>query len=515
MIATTAQASIADVENAHQRLSEAKSHFDRGDLDGARQLCEKLLQNYPDYASAMSLLAVIHMQQASYTGAFPYLVKASILSSHDPSIFADLGKIYLELGAGECALRSLERAKILDQNEPMAYFFMGEVMLQREDYVRAAEYFRKLLDVQPDHSRGKVRLVVCQAKMNRIDDDVSTLKSAFEMTLAREEKALLLFVLAELRVPPEDIDILAAVNELGDPHPDDTELTGHLINFARGILLDKKGNFQEAWNCLNQANRQIAEANTTQRRTYFKQGQALLDKAINWQPAKKASASHSGDKPVSLFILGPSRSGKISLESLIGSVEGVRTGREDNIVRDTALRTAQKSDLLSEEWLANLPVELNDLFSEIYHGVLSRYGADARLLTITHPGSIFDVGRLVDCVPEARFIFMKRDLDDTAFRIFANFYSLNTNQFSNNINDIYEYLDLHNSLIDNWMDRLGSKTMTVSYEDLVENPQSTLTRVCKFCGLKPSSNPDLQIEDDRGCAEPYRKWLHDAHKKNA
>jgi hypothetical protein len=147
--------------------------------------------------------------------------------------------------------------------------------------------------------------------------------------------------------------------------------------------------------------------------------------------------------------------------------------------------------------------------------VLSRYGADARLLTITHPGSIFDVGRLVDCVPEARFIFMKRDLDDTAFRIFANLYSLNTNQFSNNINDIYEYLDLHNRLIDNWMDKLGSKAMTVSYEDLVENPQSTLTRVCKFCGLKPSSNPDLQIEDDRGCAEPYRKWLHDAHKKNA
>jgi tetratricopeptide (TPR) repeat protein len=516
MTAENVQVSIADVKNAHQRLSDANECISRGDMAGASQICQQLLEEHPDYSGALSMLAIIYMQQANYSTAFPHLVKASMLNPNDPSILANLGKVYHEFDAGECAMRCLEKANAINPNEPMTYYFMGEVMLQRQDFVRAEEFFQKLLELQPSNTSGKIRLGISQAKMERSVEAASTFKSSLEMPLSREEKALLLYMLSELPSAPEGIDILEALDEMSVPQPQDSEITGHLINFARGVSLDKKGNFKEAWNCFTSANQKISDATVTERQTYLKQARALVDKAINWQPSKiDTPASNSNDLPVSLFILGPSRSGKTSLENLIGSVDGVKTGFEHNIVKDTAKRAAQKADLLSEDQLSNISSELNELSSRTYHEALSRHGGDARFLTITHPGAISDVGRLVDCVPEARFIFMKRDLDDNALRIFGYFYSPNTNQFASNIKDIYEYLDLHNRMIDNWLDKLGTKAMLISYEELAKNPEGTLERVCKFCGLKPPSKSELQTGNDTGCAEPYRKWLGDAQKQGS
>lgn len=516
MTAATVQVSIDDVKNAHQRLSEANDCISRGDMAGATQICQQLLEEHPDYSGALSMLAIIYMQQANYSAAFPYLVKASMLNPSDPSILANLGKVYHELDAGECAMRCLEKANALNPNEPMTYYFMGEVMLQRQDYVRAEECFQKLVALQPGNTSGKIRLGISQAKMEQSDEAASTFKSSLEMPLSREENALLLYMLSELPSAPEGVDVIEALDEMSTPQPQDTEITGHLINFARGVSLDKKGNFKEAWNCFTSVNQKIADATVTERKTYLKQANALVDKAINWQPSKvDTPAPDNKELPVSLFILGPSRSGKTSLENLIGSVDGVKTGFEHNIVKDTAKRVAQKADLLSEDQLSDISSELNELSSRTYHEALSRHGGDASFLTITHPGATSDVGRLVDCVPEARFIFMKRNLDDNALRIFGYFYSPNTNQFASNIRDIYEYLDLHNRMIDNWLEKLGTKAMLISYEELAKNPGDTLERVCEFCGLKPPSNPDLQTGNDAGCAKPYKKWLGDAQKQDS
>ena len=59
--------------------------------------------------------------------------------------------------------------------------------------------------------------------------------------------------------------------------------------------------------------------------------------------------------PLSLFIIGPSRSGKTTVERLLGQVEGIKCGYESRLAERTARRTSQLSGLLTIRNPADLP----------------------------------------------------------------------------------------------------------------------------------------------------------------
>jgi hypothetical protein len=65
-------------------------------------------------------------------------------------------------------------------------------------------------------------------------------------------------------------------------------------------------------------------------------------------------------------------------------------------------------------------------------------------------------------------------------------------------------------MIDNWLEKLGDQAILIQYEDMVDDPKSTLSRLAEFCDVKLPSELSLNTSDDRGCAAPYRKWLHAA-----
>ena len=59
--------------------------------------------------------------------------------------------------------------------------------------------------------------------------------------------------------------------------------------------------------------------------------------------------------PLSLFIIGPSRSGKTTVERLLGQVEGIKCGYESRLAERTARRTSQLSGLLTISTPPDLP----------------------------------------------------------------------------------------------------------------------------------------------------------------
>ncbi len=528
MAQSVSQYSVQEVQQAHQELTRADDLRKSGDMEGALEICEELLESYSDYFSARLLTAVMYMQHGNYAGALPHLVRARLVNANDPTTLANLGKAYLELDALECAVEALEQSIALSPEESMPHYFMGELWLTRNDYERAGGYFQATLVRDPEHSSAMIRLGHCQASLGRYEEGLSTLKSALGLPITDDQKSHIYQILSEFPEPVEDsMDILSEISKLGaadtegeteqDPGQPVLYFTANIPfgelsqAFARGIMFDKIGRHQEAWNAFTDVNKRIANDTVPQRALYFTQGEALLDRARMWQPrTKKKKTSSRKNGPISLFILGPSRSGKTTLEKLVGLLDGVRLGYEHSIVTDTAQRASQRADLLNEQFLANLPSDANDLISEIYHRELAAVAGDAQLFTITHPGAISDVGRLSDLVPDARFVLLKRDLDDMAFRIFAYLYQADTNQFAYDIRDIYRYLELYNRTVDIWAEKIGERVLVLSYEDMMKDPKAAIRRIAELCGMKPPENMDVQIGSDVGIAAPYRDWLHAA-----
>jgi len=126
--------------------------------------------------------------------------------------------------------------------------------------------------------------------------------------------------------------------------------------------------------------------------------------------------------PVSLFILGPSRSGKSTMERLVSGLAGVKRGYENPMVENAVRRTFQSSALPTDTRLSHLPSPAHPLCREIYLGELVRRSGSARIFTNTNPGCIFEAASIATMFERTRFILMKRNLDDNLLRTYLRKY---------------------------------------------------------------------------------------------
>lgn len=514
MTVAAPQVSIADVQAAHQELTSVERTRASGNLDKALEDCQALLERHPDYFGALSMLGKIHMQKDAYGAALPHLVRAVMKNPRNWECLTNLGKTHFELGAADHAVRCLEKADALSPGHPVTLFVLAEARGRQEDYERAAGALGHALADAPDDARLAVWLGTCLVKTNEIDAAAEAFAKAAGLSLSPYEKASVLYSLCELPFLPAGFDLLSAVENLAEVVPDGRDPARPFLDFAMAKALHGAARYEEAWACWTNINARIAEDLEEQRQTYLVQGEELVGKALNWKPQEaRKSIAKDAKTPISLFLLGPSRSGKTSLESLVVQLEGVVAGYENDIVKNTARRVTQRAGLLTEDFLASVPDDCKDAVSDAYRDQLNAAAGDASVFTVTHPGAIADAGVLAECVPNARFVFLRRDEDDTAFRIFTNLYKANANQFAYNLDDIYEYLSQYRRMIDNWLEKLGAAAVSISYEEMVSDPAVSLGRVAGLCGLDVPPKPDLHVPDDRDCAAPYREWMRAARSR--
>ena len=131
-----------------------------------------------------------------------------------------------------------------------------------------------------------------------------------------------------------------------------------------------------------------------------------------------------------LFIMGPSRSGKSLLEHILAESSQVKTLLE--IIKHNELSKNQgfqkhASELLFQKLFSQSE---GNLFDEGY-----------KIVTSTNPGSIFYSDYLLDMLPSAYFIIVKRDPRDISPEIFTSEYNME-NFYSYDVNEIKKYLDV-------------------------------------------------------------------------
>jgi hypothetical protein len=217
-------------------------------------------------------------------------------------------------------------------------------------------------------------------------------------------------------------------------------------------------------------------------------------------------ATQDRPDPLSLFIVGPSRAGKSTLERLVGSLEGVKRGFESRLVEPPTRRTSQLAGLLTLVDPDELPRSLDAQFRKTYVEDLGEFASGARIVTDTHPGMITAVGRIAATIPNVRFVFIRRDPQDLVLRILMKRYRTG-NHYAYDIETILEHLSSYNLLMDLWMERFAPLAIELTYEQLVTEPMAILARVAELCGATVSTKPLPDLGDDRNCSQPYRELM--------
>ena len=484
------------------QLEEAEQLRQQGKRDRAETICFALTRRYPNYVAAFHTLGLIYLDKRNYERALDCLVRATMLDPKNWIILTALSLTYLRIGASEMAAQTLERALAIRPNDATIFASLGEIYREEREYELAEHAYQRALTLDRDLETAVIGLAVCLSATGQFSKAAAVLEQAF----ARGHRSLnLLQVMMTLPPNTFGIDLLSALDLLaaGQDKPD-AEFR-NTFSFARATALDLVGRHEEAWKMFVAANRPLASANLAAVKADVVRREKSLARLRN-SSFKIFGPSSIGKEPVSLFILGPSRSGKTSLERLVSVLDGVKAGYENPIVENAIRGTFQKAAIPASPHLDELPPPFLPAFHDNYLEDLVRRVGSARVLTNTISGRIHDAGLIAQTIPNVRFLLVKRNADDTALRIFMTKY-LRGNSYAYDLKSIRDYLNWYDAMIDLTAAKLPGIARIVTYEAMITDPATTLQEAADLCGLSMKHDSLPALGNDRGCSAPYREFM--------
>ena len=486
----------SDSSETYRQLEKAEALRRKGELDRACTLCEPLVARHPDYYGALHTLGLIYADKGQYPQALGCLVRAVMLNPLSWQALTALSTVYLELGASEMAAQSLEQARLINPRDPSIFAMLGEIYHTEREYELAYDAYHSALDLDPSLEIAAIGLGMCCRQLGRYAEAAKV----FEGLVKRGSRSLtVLAALADLPVSSVSLDLLSELKKItADKNANKAEFENS-VAVIKAAALDRVGRLQEAWQSLVPANRSIYLARQQDARDVGETQRKSLAR-LKTRQIKPASGAA---KTISLFILGPSRSGKTTMETLIATLDGVKRGYENPIVENAIRRTFQSAGLLTDRAFEMLPPTLDSLCREIYMEELGRRAGSAKVFTNTHPARIHDAARVAAAFPEVRFIFVKRNLDDNMLRIFMREYAVG-NSYSYDLKATREHLLWYHQMIDALAEKLPEISRVIHYEDIIADPAAALRMGADLCGLAMKEGPLPELGDDCDCSKPYQ-----------
>ena len=485
---------------ARAQVQDAERLRLAGKLDRARSTCAPVLAQYPDYVAALQTMGLILADQSKYDQALSCLQRAQMLHPSDARILTALSGVYLKLGSSSSAGRALEQALALSPDDPNIHATLAEVYKEEKEYELAREAFETAVRLDPNFSAAETGLAHVLMQIGQLSEAAVIL----ETQIRNGSRSVgLLYMLGQLPADQVSLDLLELLQLVG---PVDGQLGANDLRAVRGLAtaaaLHRAGRHPEAWTTLCET-RRLGSAESRRIYQQLQKRQAVLLSAVAKSPRCVSDADDPfSDHPVSLFIAGPSRSGKTTLERLAGTLAGVKRGYENPIVQNATRFAFQAAGFPTRHNLIELPPGAEALFRQAYLDELRRRSGQARVLTNTLPARCEDAWKAAAIIPRSRFIFVKRDPNDTSLRIFMRNYK-SGNHYASDLRDIRDYIAWMHRMIDLTAERMPDRCRVLSYEEIVADPKAARAVIAQLCGLEAGNEPVPAIGDDRGCALPY------------
>jgi tetratricopeptide (TPR) repeat protein len=485
------------LQDSFIQLDRAEQLRREGKLDRAQKICESLLRVHPDYVAALHTLGLIYADKKNYQQALNCLVRAAMLNPRSILTLTALSGVYLELDAKEMAAQTLELARAIKPQDPNVLVTLGEIYREEREYELAKEAFSQALKVEADLVPAATGFGWACLHLGQNEEVAAT----FENLLRRGIHSLEVLT-ALSNIPPSLVssDLLSELDRLDPRQERDFDISSA---FVRAAALDKAGRHKDAWEQVVPANRVMFSRLTSNYRDIAERQRTMVSLLRASRPRPAAPDSR---QPISLFILGPSRSGKTTMERLMATFDQVKLGYENPSVENAIRRAFQGAGLLTTPYFEMLPPQLYPGCRDIYFEELARRAGSAKVFTNTHPARISDAPLIVSVFPNVRLLFVKRDIEDTVLRIYFRLYT-EGNAYAYDLAAARAHIAWYHEMIDLMAAMLPDLVRVIRYEDMVTDPGTVLGVAADLCGLPMDDKSLPKIGDDRGCANPYREFM--------
>jgi len=531
-----------DPENGKLIYNLARLHQRQGQHKTAIRLLEKVTKLQPAWVKAHLMLGLSLKTMGHIKDAIACYTRSATLSPGDAKIQNCLGALLEQDDQADGAVQCFQKTISLYPEYPEAHYNLGNVLKKIDQPGRAIASYKKAVNLKPDFAEAWFNLGNTLFDQEHYGDclkcfdnaislrpkDVSAIKKRGKalIALGDVDTAKLLYQEILLRFPDDPEihfhlgqvykaqgDMCRAIVSYSEVYRLDathggavaallSAPTGNLSSdmiqmldqsrdsvsmglsadrrlFLKAHVLRHSGDLEGAWETYVQANAVIYSRDQDLARKTIQDLERTL--ALLRTRHAPSPVPPSDNDPVSLFILGPSRSGKTTLETALGTSPHVKRGYENAPFIPMIQKSAAAFGLRSTKRLLDLTGDAKADFLARYRARLKASCKGRHVFTDTSPHRIFNAWEIADMVPNAFFVFVQRDPLDTAVEIFKKHYQ-SANHYAYHPVTIYHHVTWYRQVQHILVEQLGSRAIVIKHEELRADPATVLTRIEAMLG---------------------------------
>jgi tetratricopeptide (TPR) repeat protein len=465
-----------NLAEAHIQLGRAL--LDLHDDASAAEACRRGVELMPASLDARVNLGAALLRREDFSGAAEAYQAAHKLNPNRAETLTDFAAALTGLERYDEALQCHERAVALAPTDWRTHAGHAATFKRAQDVAGSAAACRRALALAPGQTDIWLLLAFNLASLGRFDEAIACHRHVLELDPTCAEAQRGMAAIGERIEEAAELERLrAAVDDAALP-------VGKRIStsFALGTLLDKAGQYDEAFHHFATANRLAKTLRSINDKGFDPDGlrrrvddliaafpAAAFDRAFDW--------SDPSEMPV--FIVGMPRSGTTLTEQIAASHAQVFGGGErKDIGRITVA--------LGAEGLARPPAHWDPeaVRQEVQAHVarLRALAGDAIRVIDKMPDNIFSLGLIATLFPGARIVVCRRDLRDVCLS--CHFQSFGHGlTWTNDLADCAARARQVERLVRHWRAVLPLRLLEVEYEALVADLEGQSRRLIDFLGL--------------------------------
>jgi hypothetical protein len=200
----------------------------------------------------------------------------------------------------------------------------------------------------------------------------------------------------------------------------------------------------------------------------MKSSSVLLDRLtlINVQALKN---------PIPIFIIGMPRSGTSLVEQILSSHSKIYGTGELDFLMQLAENIKLGRQKIDNQFILDVR---NNYFKK-----LKIFNINKPYFTDKAPLNFLHVALIKKCFPEAKIIYVSRSPEATCWSNFTHFFPSKALSYSNELEDLVCFFNLHVDLMSFWGKKYNDAFYTINYEKLTENPKYEVEKMLNYISV--------------------------------
>jgi len=501
--------------HAHSNLGQAL--LEQGELDEALRHCQialKLNSNFPEahnnignvlremgkleearaaYNEAMRLqpnLAMVHnnmgqaaQEQGKFDEAISWYKRALDIDANAARFHANLASVYHEQENYEMAIAEYKEAIRVEPGHPGAHHGLGRVHQDLEHHKEAEEYFRKAVDLKEDMTGAYVNLGHLYSELGDFDKSVE----CYEKAIEQDPKASGAYsgLATQLKGKVSDEHLKAMEGFFDDEYLSDGQRAA--LHFGLAQVMDARKEYDKAQEHLEKGNALQRTVREKRNKHYDPDAHTRYVDQLMATFTPKFLQQRQGwgiDSSLPIFIVGVPRSGTTLTEQILASHPNVHGAGELRFTHEGVNSLPERCRINADE-LECVQRASRDIYraaAEEHLRKLRKLAPESEHITDKMPDNYLWLGWIATIFPNAKIIYVKRDLRDIAVSCWMT--SFRMIRWANDIEHIARRVQDHERIMAHWTTVLPDRFLEAPYEDLVENPEEASRRLLDWCGLE-------------------------------